>query len=53
MEYIEETVRRLHQKFGREPAPDEIKTERDRLFRLVYADMAITTITLADEKEEP
>jgi hypothetical protein len=39
--------------YSREPTPGEIKTERDRLFRLVYMDMAITAITLADEKGEP
>ena len=36
MEYPEQTIKRLTQRLGRAPTPEEIKAERDMLMRAVY-----------------
>jgi hypothetical protein len=49
MEYHEETVTKLRTKLGREATPEEIKTERDRLWRLQLSSMMLTDLMLRDE----
>src|SRR5262249_39597760 len=53
MEYLEETIDRLRKKLGRDPTDAEIKAERDRKWKLAYADMAFTAICFADEEGDP
>jgi hypothetical protein len=46
MEDHEETIARLCVKLGREPTADEIKVERDALFRQAYATMMLIDMLL-------
>jgi hypothetical protein len=50
MEYPEKTVERLRAELGRDPTPDEIKAERDRLWKLNLADRAFTAMCFADDE---
>jgi hypothetical protein len=49
METRDETIARLRQKLGREPTEIEIKAGRDNEWRKLYADMAVSAATLADD----
>jgi len=52
MEYREETIARLRAKLSREPCDEEIKVERDRLWRLQLSGMMLTDILLRDEAKD-
>jgi hypothetical protein len=49
MEYPEQTIKRLTQRLGRAPTPEEIKSERDMLIRAAYGSMLLAEISFADE----
>jgi DNA-directed RNA polymerase specialized sigma subunit len=51
MEYLEQTIERLRAQLRREPTEEEIKAERDRQWRLRYADMWMTHTMFADEAD--
>ena len=49
MEYPEQTIKRLTQRLGRAPTPEEIKADRDMLMRAAYGSMLLAEISFADE----
>ena len=50
MEYPEQTIKRLTQRLGRAPTPEEIKAERDMLMRAVYGSMLLAEIIVFNQK---
>jgi hypothetical protein len=49
MEYPEQTIKRLTQRLGRVPTPEEIKAERDMLMRALYGSLLLAEISFAGE----
>ena len=49
MEYPEQTITKLRKQLGRDPTAEEVKAERDALWKKQYGSMMLTDVLLRDE----